>query len=324
MLNVQSVPAQADRAEGLPAPAVESAVAEVVAAIRAFAEERPTLVRTSFLTGSYLTGHWNRSRPNLNVYFIAQAGRADDLRLAAGDLWREIRAGLAVQGRTLLVDCHPFTLSRKPLQDADGLPVTVTSKVLEVEHRSRRYRLPPTIGPGWAANFRVLTGEAADLDCLRAHPRRNEEWIATVHSALSHYRNILDHLPWAVDRLHEPAVLVEEAHRYAEEAVKDALALGLTDEELSAGRHIVLLSDWATTALPFVAERFGVEGTAATAVVAELKAQSAVSNRAGSSEAEAAWRKAQDVMAWAWRVYLPVARELCPDRPELLRVDAFV
>ncbi|MEV4614273.1 hypothetical protein AB0K43_16995 [Kitasatospora sp. NPDC049258] len=282
------------------------------------------LVRTAFLTGSYVSGHWNRRGPNLNVYFIAEAGRAADLRLETARLWTGVRAALAPHGRTLHVDCHPFTLSMRPEVHHTGRTITVTSKVLEGEQQANRYRLPPTIGPGWAANFRLITGVAEDLDCLREHPRRDTGWIRTVHRALSHYRNVLDHLPWAVDWQHAPAPLAVESARYAEEALKDALALALTADELHAGKHIVILSDWAATARPFITERFGAEGLRAADRVAELKRCAERADDLTPEEAVQAWRSAQRVMAWAWARFVPVADEICPDAADLARVDAFL
>ncbi|MFD0570720.1 hypothetical protein ACFQ0T_17805 [Kitasatospora gansuensis] len=127
-----------------------------------------------------------------------------------------------------------------------------------------------------------------------------------------------------MDREHSPWVLVEESCRYAEEAIKDSLALALTGEELRDGRHIALLADWARSAQTFIAERFGPDGVAAAALVAELKEAAARSEQADPAEALAAWRTAQSVMAWAWAQYLPVARELSPETTGLTRLDAFL
>lgn len=296
---------------------------DVIDPIRRFAVTRPELVRTAFLTGSYVAGTWNRRRPNLNAYFIAHPYRDIELRWAAAELWASIRERVRGYGYTLLLDCHPFTVSSRLPAEADLPLITITSKVFEGEYAGNRYRLPPTIGSAWLPNIAMLAGDRADLECLRPAPTRDGEWIRTLHRALSHYRGILDHLPWALDCRAAPSLLVEESSRYAEETIKDALALGLTAGELAAGRHTELLVGWQTRAAAFIAERFGPAGTRAAQRVAALKVAAA----AGAATLDLAldsWRTAREVTDWAWTVYLPVALELCPDLPDLLRVDSFL
>jgi hypothetical protein len=285
----------------------------------------PHGVRTGFVTGSFVGGAWNRTRPNLNVYFVsgAQAGDAAALRWALRGVWRELRGLLEAAGIELVVDCHPYTVPQRRCATQETPVITVTSKVLDAAAPDGRYWLAPTIGPGWASRFRVLSGDARDVELLAPHPVRDAEWARTVHRALSYYRNMIDHLPWAVDRDGRTGDLVEESARYAEEAYKDALALALTPGELAAGGHIGLLAGGVPATAAFTAERFGADGTRALDLVLRLKTAAA---RAGATEADAhaAWQDANTVWEWAWSRYLPCAAELLPGERDFQRVDAFV
>lgn len=300
----------------------EQVLTDLCTTAEQLARTHPDLVRASFVTGSFVAGHWNRQRPSLNLYFIAVGDRANALRLELARSWQTQREALAEQGWELLVDCHPYTVSHRPTTEAAQRLVSLTTKVLEGDHDTNRYRLPPTIGPGWCRAFRMLNGDPADVLLLAPHPRRTGEWARTVHRALSHYRNILDHLPWALAWYERPQILVEESARYAEEAIKDALALKLTDSELSAGMHMELLADWAVAAREFLDDRFGPDAVAVADTVTDLK-DLRNQDLLSVGEAEQAWLQAQQVWQWAWEQYLPIARELLPDN-DFTRVDAFV
>ncbi|MDE1674752.1 hypothetical protein [Nocardia gipuzkoensis] len=307
-------------------PEIAHASAQVLEEICAQAQrmsgQRRELVRACFATGSYVAGHWNRQRPSLNVYFIAQNARGHELRLALAQLWAGLRRDLAQRGWELLIDCHPYTVSYRPVTGPSLRLVSLTTKVLEHEHADNRYRLPPTIGPGWCRSYRMLHGDEADLGGLGAHPQRDAQWARTVHRALSHYRNVLDHLPWALDWQQRPQLLVEESARYAEEAIKDAVSFPLTAQELAAGRHMELLSDWEVAAREFLAERFGRDAVTTAATVADLKA--ARERDVSIAEAQQCWLRAQGVWEWAWGRYLTVAAQLLAGEPDYARVDAFV
>jgi hypothetical protein len=305
-------------------PQARAVSEHIVPDLRSFAVERTDLVRTAFLTGSYISGRWRRERPNLNVYFIAASERAVDLRWALGNFWADLRGRLAADEVELLLDCHPFTMSQRPPESVTWPLVTVTSKVLAYERADRRYDLPPTIGPGWAANFEVLVGDADDVLLLKPSPSADEEWVRTVHSALSRYRGILDHLPWALTPTIHGRYLLEESARYAEEAFKDSLSLRLSPAELSGGMHVTLLDGWQTSSADHVAERFGTAGVAAAQRVTALKAAVAEPGPVSAEDAEAWWRSALSVWDWAWSEFREVAGRIVPDAPELARVDAFI
>ncbi|WP_157756723.1 hypothetical protein [Plantactinospora sp. KBS50] len=294
----------------------------VCATVRVRSVQRADLVGVSFVTGSYVAGHWDRRRPSLNVYFIATAHRADDLRLELSRWWRDLAGQLAAAGWELLIDCHPYTVSQRSAAAPGGRLLTITTKVLESEHRAIRYRLPPTIGPGWCGGLRVLHGDPAEVMILAEHPRRTAEWARTMHRALSHYRNVLDHLPWALPWRERPQLLVEESSRYAEEAFKDSLSFRLTAAELADGEHMRLLSDWAVRAREFIAARLGADGLRAADTVARLKA--ARDEDPSIEEAQGCWRDGKEVWEWAWGQYLVLADELLPGQPDFHRVDAFV
>ncbi|WP_394620172.1 hypothetical protein JNUCC0626_14005 [Lentzea sp. JNUCC 0626] len=293
---------------------------DVCERVRALAARRAELVCAAFVTGSYIAGQWDRERPSLNVYLIAADHQADALRLELAAEWAALREELAGRDWELLIDCHPYTVSHRPIRASRLL--TVTTKVLEHEHADIRYRLPPTIGPGWCLGFRMLHGDEADVLLLAGHPRRDAEWARTLHRALSHYRNVLDHLPWALDWHNRPEVLVEESSRYAEEAFKDAISFGLRADELAAGRHMALLADWAVSAREHVAERFGPAGLVVADEVSALKRQRG--RDCSRAEAERNWLRAKAVWEWAWNQYLDVAAELLPGQADFARVDAFV
>lgn len=282
-------------------------------------------IRTAFLTGSYVGGAWSREHPNLNVYFISDSdpGAARELRWALRNLWRDLRLGLRRAGIELLIDCHPYSVPRRDDHPDRLSVISITTKVLDGFALSNRYNLPPTIGPGWASRYRVLIGCAADIDLLAPHPIRDREWARTVHRAFSYYRNMIDHLPWAVDTEGRPGDLVEECARYAEEIYKDALALGLHGKELADGRHIEVLANGITATAQFAGERFGPAGSSALKQVIALK-ELARAPQLTEGDAQLAWREAYRVWDWAWPCYLRIARELLPGDSDFQRVDAFV
>jgi hypothetical protein len=296
----------------------------VVPALRAFSADRKELIRTSFLTGSFISGRWRRERPNLNIYFVALPGRANDLRWELGLLWADLRARLASDQVELLVDCHPFTLSQREAGTAAWPLVTVTSKVLAGERTAWRFDLPPTIGPGWAANFEVITGDPADVELLARSPSADEAWVRAVHSALGHYRNVLDHVPWALDVTRFDRHVVEESARYAEESLKDALSFRLDAQELSTGRHIVLLDGWQTAAGEYISSRYGEAGVDAARRVAALKAAAADPRPIPAESVRDWWTSALLVWDWAWTEFLEVVHRIMPGTTELTRIDVFL
>jgi hypothetical protein len=279
-------------------------------------------VETLYLTGSYTRGTWNPVRPNVNVYFIAVPGRAPALRLALARIFAELRRDLREHGADLAIDCHPYTISQRDPEWLDRPLLTLTTKVLAGEDAAERYHVSPTIGLGWAATHKVLVGRDDALLVFSQPPARNASWLQGAYEALSCYRNILDHLPWALDGQAAPERLLEESCRYAEEALRDGVHIGLTDDELAAGRNIEILHDWAAVGRSFYLDRYGAAGGTACDIVAGLKAQVA-RQECDAGEAERAWLDALRVWQVVWDGYRALAERMGADA-DLLRVTAWL
>jgi hypothetical protein len=287
-----------------------------------YATARPDAVSTVYLTGSYARGSWNPRRPNVNVYFIAVAGRAPKVRAELGTVFAEVRRQLRAEGVEFTIDCHPYTISQRHPAWLRCPLLTLTTKVFDSEAAGERYFVSPTIGFGWFVAHKVLVGDPKALAVFARPPIRDEAWLHGAHQALSHYRNILVHLPWALDRETNPELLIEESCRYAEEALREGVHIGLTDDELAAGQNIDILHNWSRMGREFYLDRYGKAGAAACDAVDRLKGD-VLTEHNGSSVAERAWLDALDVWAVVWDGYCRLARRMRA-RPELLRVLAWL
>lgn len=294
----------------------------VLPALVGFASGSGGRVETVYLTGSYLRGSWNPRRPNLNVYFVAADGHAPAVRIELGRRFHDLRTELRAAGVDLTVDCHPYTVSQRDPEWLDRPVLTLTTKVLEGEARHERYRIAPPIGLGWYRAHDVVFGRHDALDVFATPPVRDRAWLGGVHQALSHYRNVLDHLPWALDWLTSPHRLLEESCRYAEEALRDGVHVGLDDDELASGDNIRILHDWAVVGRDFFEDRYGEAGVVACDTVARLKA-AVGEGTCTPEEAERAWLDALDVWSVVWEGYLRLARRMRAE-PERMEVTAWL
>ena len=266
-------------------------------------------VDTVYLTGSYVRGSANPARPNVNVYFVARSGCARTVRAELGRVLVGIRRELRSRGVDLAIDCHPFTISQRDPAWLDPPLLTLTTKVLDGANAAQRYGMAPTIGLGWHRSHRVLVGRPDALDVFGRAPARDRDWLHGAHQALTYYRNILDHLPWTLDRTDNAGRLFEESFRYAEEALRDGVHIGLSDAELAAGENIAVLFDWAGRGRDFYRDRYGEAGVRAHDTVATLKSQ-LVPSPCTAETAERAWSDALDVWDVVWGGYLRLAERM--------------
>lgn len=293
----------------------------LLASMVCYGTGRPS-VETVYLTGSYARGTWNPHRPNVNVYVIASPGAAATVRAELARLLLGVRRELRDEGVDFVVDCHPYTVSQRDPAWVDRPVLTLTTKVLASEAAIHRYDISPTIGVGWAKAHRVLVGDSDALSVFAEPPRRDRAWLRGAHQALSHYRNVLDHLPWALDWESAPRQLVEESCRYAEEALRDGVSIGLTDDEVLAGRNIYVLHDWTALGRAFYLERFGPAGPKACDTVDRLKS-AVVAEHCDLATAEQAWFDALQVWSVVWDGYCQLVRRMGSD-PDFLRVTAWL
>lgn len=305
-------------------------VAEVVNAMLVqpaveFCRRQAQACEVCFLTGSFVRGTFDPLLPNVNLYFIAVAGRGPDLRLALATFYNDVRQRIRLRGFELALDCHPYTITNR-LPERSALPqIVVTTKVMENKPDVPRLSLPPTIGGGWLTAHRVLWGRADALEHLRLTVRTNLDWFHGLHEALTRYRNLLDHLPWALPWREHPKLLVEESLRYAEEALRDALPVSLTEDELIAGLQFALYHKWDGGMVEFLFERYGEPGRWMNGAVHDLKERFATDHAWTIEEAEAAWRMALQVWEIVWQAFCCRVREERPNEVDwLTRVNAFV
>jgi len=252
---------------------------------------------------------------------IAQPGRSPKVRLDLADVFAEIRDRLRRDALDLVIDCHPYTISQRDGSYASLPLLTLTSKVLAGELAPQRYAVAPTIGLGWWASHRILTGREEALHPFRSPPQRTEAWLLGVYEALSHYRNVLDHLPWALDSRRDAPRLLEESCRYAEEALRDGVHIALTSGELAMGHNIEILRDWATVGESFYAERYGEAGSWACETIRGLKER--LGETCTPSAAADAWEDSLRVWSLVWDRYLSLARQHCLAK-ELHQVTAWL
>jgi len=275
-------------------------------------------VRTVYLTGSYVRGMWNPDRPNVNVYFVVDHAHTAEVRAGLAEVFSQVRTETRNRGVDFLVDCHPFTISQRDEEWGSVPLLTLTTKVFDARRLPERLGVSPTIGFGWWLSNRILHGGEDDLAVFEVPPPRSEAWFRGAYAALSHYRAVLDHLPWAIDpRLH-PGWFLEETCRYADEAIKDGVHFGVTDEEVISAADTAILHDWSGVARDFFLERYGPEGGWAVDAVAGMKA-AVLDGEAGPSEAMAHWRDEVRVWDVVWSQYTSLARSHgMPD--DLLRI----
>jgi hypothetical protein len=302
-------------------PLIES---DVIGPLTALGENAASDCALVFLTGSYARGTHSKTSPNVNIYFLARAGAGAELRLKVADALHDIRHALAGRGVDFCVDCHPYTVAYRPLEWPRS--ITLTTKVLELNERPGRWSLPPTIGLGWLPKFRVLTGDGELLKALDLKQSTDEEWFQALHEALSRYRNILDHLPWALPWHDHPELLAEESLRYAEEAIRDALPVAMTEEELREGLQFNLYFKWGGGSLQYLTERYGEDGAWMHGAVEQLKTRFQSPQTVWTQEAARdAWRTALRVWSIVWTVF---SRRVEAEQPErarwMTRVNAFV
>ncbi|NTF65762.1 hypothetical protein [Rhizobium rhizogenes] len=289
-------------------------------------ETNEDLSRATFLTGSFSRDHFDTWLPNVNIYFVAHAGKGPQLRLAVADWFAELRSSLASRSLFLEVDCHPYSIAEHVPDVERGSLLTLTSKVLEAD-RTPRLSLPPTIGLGWLRSFEVLFGDQDFLLKTLPHPGLSHDldWFASVHEALARYKGLLDHLPWAMAWQNSPELLSREALRYAEEAIRDAVPVCLTESELQAGMQFDLLHHWAGGADELLVERLGVTGRRIVHIVASLKARAREADEVDVAQAKADWLAALEVWQGVWDAFTHLVERECPQHSSWLsRVNAFV
>jgi hypothetical protein len=297
----------------------------VINRLTRFCESRPDLVSTFFLTGSYARGQHSSNSPNVNLYFISVADRSFDLRVALAAEWDELRKWLWVDRLDLLIDCHPYTLSSRRSEAMDSPRLTITSKVLDAKHQANRYSLPPTIGLGWLRAYKILWGDTEALQCLAMRPRPDVDWFHALHEALTRYRNLLDHLPWAIPWLEYPNWFAEESFRYAEEAIRDGIPVALTSQELSDGFQFDLYHDWRREAPAFFKSRYGQLGEWAVERIGQMKSRVAQHDTWGCDEARAIWDDALKIWEMVWAKFCVRVHDECPAHDRwLTRVNSFV
>jgi hypothetical protein len=278
-----------------------------------------------FLAGSFARGTFDPLLPNVNLYFIAAAGRGPELRLGLAAFYDDARDKMRARGFELALDCHPYTIVSRPPEPSTLPQIVVTTKVMENRPDVPRLSLPPTIGVGWLTAHRVLWGPPDALEHLRLTVRTDLGWFQALQEALTRYRNLLDHLPWAVPWRAKPRLLVEESLRYAEEALREALPVGLTEAELAAGLQFALYHKWDDGTSAFLRERYGEPGRWMNGAVRDLKEEFATDRAWTVEEAEAAWRTALQVWEIVWRAFCRRVREERPNEADwLTRVNAFV
>ena len=282
--------------------------------------------KATFLTGSFSRGHFDTWLPNVNIYFVAHAGKGPELRLTVADWFLDLRSSLASRGLFLEVDCHPYSVAEHVATTERGSLITLTSKVLEPDG-SARLSLPPTIGLGWLRSFEVLYGDRDFLLKTLPHPglAHNLDWFVSVHEALARYKGLLDHLPWAMAWQDDPQLLSRESLRYAEEAIRDAVPVCLTESELQAGLQFDLLHHWAGGADELLIERLGATGRRIIHIVASLKARAREADEVDVTQAKVDWLAALEVWQGVWDAFAQLVERECPQHSSWLsRVNAFV
>lgn len=164
-------------------------------------------VRTVYLTGSYVRGMWNPDRPNVNVYFVVDHAHTAEVRAGLAEVFSQVRTETRNRGVDFLVDCHPFTISQRDEEWGSVPLLTLTTKVFDASRLPERLGVSPTIGFGWWLSNRILHGGEDDLAVFEVPPPRSEAWFRGAYAALSHYRAVLDHLPWAIDPPSSPRLV---------------------------------------------------------------------------------------------------------------------
>lgn len=296
----------------------------LLATILEFCEHKSEIMSAVFLTGSYIRKAFNRAKPNVNVYFVSAPGCAESLRVELSHVWTKVRECVRSRGAEFTVDCHPYTVSYRDLEYLKSPLLTLTTKVFEGSRSSSRFDLPPTIGPGWLLSYRVIWGDESQMDYFKSHLEPNLEWIQTIHEALCRYGNILQHLLWALPWEEYPLLLAEESVRYAEEAVKDCVAIALTPKDFSDGTQFNVLFNWKQLATEFFDDRCGEEVSKLVQQIARLK-QLQLNVTISSEEAIEVWLEANSIWNVVWKEF---SRRVTRDFPEhsawLGRVNAFV
>lgn len=281
------------------------------------------LLETCFIPGSYAFGDYNERLPSINMYFIAAPRKAAHARLLLSDHYSVLRKRCRSAGYDIALDCHPYTVAVRPAFSSSYRCIEITSKVMDAG--LQRLSLPPTIGGLWVEKYILVYGSDAAVRSLRTRIETNAEWFQAIHEALSRYKNILDHLPWALLWHDEPKLLVEESLRYGKEAMRDGLTIILSQSDLDMGRQSELYYSWKTDGSRFMSEHYGEDGAWMNTTVERWKQR---------LSSEAAWSRSDAVGCYldAIKIWEVVWNKFCErvknERPSeaawMTRVNAFV
>ena len=295
---------------------------ELLQVVVEYTSENPQVL-LSFLTGSFVRGSHHPTMPNVNVYFISAAREAGFLRIGLGRLWTQVAATLRTLDLALHVDCHPYTVTFRAPESLRRPTLTLTTKVLDSADFDRRLSLPPTIGAGWLASYRVLSGDADLMRVLAATAATPVEWLYAYHEALARYRGILDHLPNAIPWTLHPVILSREAVWYAREALKDCVGIALSVADVVAGRGFEILHNKAEEAL---FHSLGWTDVAeAGRKLADAEARLERGELRGEEVAVETWLLSLEIWTVVWRRLVNrVKSEIGDEAPWLTRVNAFV
>lgn len=297
----------------------------LIQTVEDYCQSKNAMVQTAFLTGSYALGSFNKQRPNVNIYFISSKGKSIELRWNIQAVWQKVRQLARKEGVDFLIDCHPYTVSYRDSTWRNYPYFSLTTKVFDGGDFNKRFNLPPTIGLGWIKKYKVLWGDETVFDSFKITPRPDIEWMQGLHEALSYYRNILDHLPSALPWYEWPALLAEESLRYAEESIRDGIAVTLTQDELVRGTQFEIYHNWKELSLPYFRERYGEDGVWAVKCVQHMKKCISTKESHTEEAARQIWNKSLKVWQVIWNRYQQRVTEDMGDQYSWLsRVNSFV
>ncbi|MEN0648045.1 hypothetical protein NSQ82_03200 [Caldifermentibacillus hisashii] len=281
----------------------------VIDSIKEFCSNNIKYVSTCFITGSYVRKEYNIKSPNVNIYFISKENQRLSLISKLSYLWKVIEEKLEYNNVQLHIDCHPYTLSFRDIKFNNK--ITLTTNVFDLSQNNEKYNLP-TMGPGWMKNHEIIFGTSDDLAPLKQPLEKNHIWFNAVHEALTYYKNMLIHLPWALDWIENPYLLIEESTRYAEEALKDGINIALDYKELHNNKNLELLHLWQTQAKSFFEERYQDEGVWAFNKVDEMKKINS-DTEITAEMAISIWEDSLKVWEIIWKKYCKQAEEYLGD-----------
>lgn len=248
-------------------------------------------IESMFLAGSYATGTFSTSSPNVNLYLISKVNKSNELFLPLSKIFFETRNRFKDQVN-VVADLKPYR-SAFYRPEKDKATLTIRINLFDMKDSDRKFMVPDYVLRGWRSSQKVLYGK----DVLKDLPIKvaiTPELLAQKRFVLLTIMQQLKHMPFTYDWIKEPELLFHESYEFAKYLLSEGLLLKMTDKEIEEGMDVKIY-DEKEEFVSFYLEKYGKDA-------GEL-ARKVVDARTHYSEWKNDIGKAQEMYFTAWRIY---------------------